>query len=89
MTLPSFLIIGAQKAGTSWFAEKLRQHPDVYMPARELHYFDKDSNFRRGLSWYESHFAEVKGQRALGGTTTYAVTTLASPGIAPRPRREA
>lgn len=69
MTLPSFLIIGAQKAGTSWFADKLRQHPDVYMPARELHYFDKDSNFRRGLSWYESHFAEAKGQRALGEKT--------------------
>ena len=41
MALPSFLCIGAQKAGTSWLFEQLRTHPMVWMPpVKELHYFD-------------------------------------------------
>jgi len=36
-----FLIIGAQKAATTWLTEILRQHPDIWMPMKkELHYFD-------------------------------------------------
>lgn len=41
MKLPSFLCIGAQKAGTSWLDKMLRQHPEVWLPPKkELHYFD-------------------------------------------------
>lgn len=41
MALPSFLCIGAQKAGTSWLFEQLRTHPSIWMPpVKELHYFD-------------------------------------------------
>ena len=47
----------------------LRQHEDVFMPDRELHFFDKDYNFSRGLTWYESNFAEVSGQKAVGEKT--------------------
>jgi len=33
--------IGAQKAGTTWLADYLSSHPDVYIPPlKELHYFD-------------------------------------------------
>ena len=33
--------IGAQKAGTTWLADYLSGHPDVYIPPmKELHYFD-------------------------------------------------
>jgi hypothetical protein len=40
-TLPNFLCIGTQKAGTSWLYEQLRQHPNIWMPPiKELHYFD-------------------------------------------------
>lgn len=39
---PDFLIIGAQKAGTSWLAANLSRHPDVWTPpVKELHYFDE------------------------------------------------
>ncbi len=31
-TLPQFLIIGAQKCGTSWLHAGLREHPQVFMP---------------------------------------------------------
>src|SRR5215210_816153 len=54
-TLPDFLIIGAQKCGTSFLYQLLIQHPMV-KPAfgKEIHYFDL--NFRRGDNWYRSHF---------------------------------
>jgi hypothetical protein len=39
---PDFLCIGAQKAGTGWLYEQLRDHPDFWMPPlKELHYFDR------------------------------------------------
>ena len=41
MALPSFLCVGAQKAGTTWLYWQLREHPDVWMPPlKEIHYFD-------------------------------------------------
>lgn len=41
MTLPSFLCIGAQKAGTSWVFSQFVKHPDIWMPPiKELHFFD-------------------------------------------------
>lgn len=40
---PDFLLIGAQRAGTSWLSMCLRQHPRVVLPPlKELHYFDRD-----------------------------------------------
>ena len=42
LSFPDFLIIGAQKAGTSWLTSKLSRHPNVWMPPlKELHYFDE------------------------------------------------
>ena len=54
-TLPDFVIIGAQKCGTSFLYRLLIQHPHVRPAfAKEVHYFDL--NFRRGDNWYRSHF---------------------------------
>jgi hypothetical protein len=39
---PDFCCIGAQKGGTGWLYEQLREHPDFWMPPlKELHYFDR------------------------------------------------
>jgi Sulfotransferase family len=39
---PDFLIIGAQRAGTTWLHRVLRQHPSLWLPpVKELHYFDR------------------------------------------------
>ena len=44
--LPTFLGIGAQKAGTTWLESNLRKHPDIYMPPRkEIHYFDRSTSY--------------------------------------------
>ena len=52
---PDFLIIGAQKAGTTALYQYLARHPQV-RPAitKEVHYFD--ANFERGERWYRAHF---------------------------------
>jgi hypothetical protein len=39
---PRFLGIGAQKAGTTWLWDNLRQHPQLWLPpVKELHYLDQ------------------------------------------------
>jgi hypothetical protein len=55
--LPGFLIVGAQRCGTTSMFHVLAQHPAVFSPIRnkkELHFFDNE--YHRGLSWYQSHF---------------------------------
>lgn len=53
--LPDFLIIGAQKSGTTSLHLALSQHPAVQLAfKREVHYFDW--NFDRRLEWYRAHF---------------------------------
>jgi len=38
---PDFIGIGAQKAGTTWLHRNLRVHPEIFMPRKEVHYFDR------------------------------------------------
>lgn len=43
---PTFLGIGAHKAGTSWLYEQLVAHPEVYMsPKKEIHFFDRSPHY--------------------------------------------
>lgn len=68
--LPNFLVIGAPRAGTTWIERNLRQHPQVFLPARkELHFFDRDENFFRGLEYYESFFRNADEATAVGEAT--------------------
>ena len=77
MTL-SFLIIGAEKSGTTWLYDRLRRHPDVFMPeVKEVHYFNqRNSNHqlrrnyeKHDFEWYENHFRERAGESAVGEAT--------------------
>src|SRR3989337_2740966 len=73
--LPDFLIIGTQKGGTKSLSYFLSQHPQVHMPVSisgELHYFDRDSNYKKGDLWYRSHFpfrSAIKPGELVGETT--------------------
>jgi hypothetical protein len=44
---PDFIGIGAQKAGTTWLARNLQAHPQIYMPRKEVHYFDRKIHDKR------------------------------------------
>ena len=68
--LPQFLIIGAQKAGTTWMHEMLGEHPGVFMPTpKELHFFDQRSVYDQGVEWYASNYAEAPADAVLGEAT--------------------
>jgi hypothetical protein len=70
MALPNFLCIGAQKGGTTTVHHLLRAHPDVFVPAnKELHFFDRDDHYKRGVLFYENGFAGWRGEPAIGECT--------------------
>jgi hypothetical protein len=53
--LPNFLLIGAQKSGTTSLYRSLKQHPAVLgFWGKELHFFDR--RYDNGLEWYRRHF---------------------------------
>ncbi len=55
--LPDFVIIGAQRCGTSQFYGVLTRHPNIDRAAlKEVHYFDRPGNFDRGIEWYRLCF---------------------------------
>ncbi len=69
MPSPDFLIIGAQKSGSSWLATHLGRQPDVYMPDSEVHFFDKAYHFEKGPTWYEAHFSGAGPDQRVGEKT--------------------
>ena len=53
--LPDFLIVGAQKAGTTSLYAYLCEHPQVLgARAKEVHYFDHQ--YQKSALWYRSNF---------------------------------
>ncbi len=78
-TCPDFLIIGAQKAGTTSLYSYLITHRSV-APAikKEIHFFDLPQNFSRGVRWYRAHFPtylsvylrRLRGEGAITGEAT-------------------
>lgn len=55
-SLPGFVIVGAQRAGTTSLYRYLVAHPDVggVRLGKGVHYFD--TSFGQPLSWYRGHF---------------------------------
>jgi hypothetical protein len=68
--LPTFLIIGTQKGGTTSLYELLAEHPEVGRASlKEAHYFDQ--NHDRPISWYQAHFPRRGSARHTGEATPY------------------
>ena len=58
--LPTALIIGAQKAGTTALYAWLRDHPAVVGPVwKEVNYFDR--RYAKGPRWYRGNFPRARG----------------------------
>lgn len=49
---PSAIIIGVKKGGTRALLNMLEAHPDIVSAHREIHYFDYEENFKRGVEFY-------------------------------------
>lgn len=80
--LPDFLIIGAAKAATTRVTYSLTEHPNVFIPRTEIHYFSRHfDEFTHSLDWYENHFAAAGAASLIGENSN---TYLYYPGV---PRR--
>ena len=68
MTLPTFVVIGAMKAGTGRFRHYLDEHPKVFLGRGgrfgEPNFFIEEHNWPRGRGWYESLFDGAGGAAA-------------------------
>lgn len=87
MVVPTFVIAGAAKGGTSSITRMVGQHPDVFMAARkETHYFlhperpttyagpgDDEMNKLNLHHWddYEAMFEGASGYRAIGEASVF------------------
>jgi hypothetical protein len=65
--LPTFLVIGAQKSGTTSLIHHLAGHPDVLAVTEEVHFFDR--HYSRGIDWYRDRFEGAENARAVGEST--------------------
>lgn len=64
--LPQFLVIGAQKCGTTALYAYLRWHPQISGPAwKEVSFFDR--HYGRGEHWYRGQFPSRPWLRLTGG----------------------
>lgn len=74
---PSFLIVGAQRAGTTTLYRVLSEHPAVARPtvSKGIGFFDV--RYERGLRWYLGHFPLERPARRRHGP---AATTFESSG---------
>lgn len=57
---PDFLIIGAQKGGTTSLYRYLIKHPRIkWASCKEVHFFDR--YYTKGMDWYRAQFPEKDG----------------------------
>ncbi|MEZ0369820.1 MAG: sulfotransferase domain-containing protein [Candidatus Sericytochromatia bacterium] len=69
---PGFLILGAQKAGTTSLYHYLDGHPQLIAAyKKEISYFNRETNFALGPEWYLDHFLFAEGKLAFEGTPEY------------------
>lgn len=80
MNKPNFLIVGAQKSGTTSLYSYLKQHPQIYMsPVKEPHFFvshflklpyrgigDHVTKIIKDFKKYEALFSDVRNETKIG-----------------------
>lgn len=64
---PDFIIVGAMKAGSTSARYTLGNHPDIYTPDEELHFFDV--HYKKGIKHYEK---QLNSDAAIVGEKTPA-----------------
>lgn len=84
-TLPDFLVIGAAKAGTSALYQYMREHPQIFMPAKEIRYFayDGGEEAREREERFGKYHFEVKSLEAYQALFAAADPSLSWGEIAP------
>jgi hypothetical protein len=74
MKKPAFFIVGAPKSGTSALYEYLRQHPDIYMPRKELYFFGRDLSYQHpppDPDYYHALFKDAGAEQIAGEASVW------------------
>ncbi|KAK2588024.1 hypothetical protein KPH14_004098 [Odynerus spinipes] len=73
--LPQAIIIGVRKCGTRALLEMLFLHPQIQKASGEVHFFDRDDNYGKGLEWYRRKMPySFRGQITIEKSPSYFVT---------------
>lgn len=71
--LPNFLVIGANRSGTTYLKRNLESHPDIFMAnasyTGDIHFFNSThpaNNWSNGIGWYEDLFSKRKAEKCVG-----------------------
>lgn len=81
--LPNAIIIGVRKGGTRALLRGLSIHPNIHIATKEIHFFDRDQNYAKGIEWYRNMMPEVPstpGRIVIEKSPSYFVT----PGVPER-----
>jgi hypothetical protein len=77
-----FMIVGAQKCGTTTLFKILNRHPSIVgCRPKEPHYFSTTADWRRDLTTYEGLFEQREGALCFEASTSYTFYPLKNLGI--------
>lgn len=81
-----FIGIGVEKAGTTWLADCLRRHENIYIPEiKEIFFFNdydphfltvKNLRYMRGIDWYKRQFINHRDKRVGEFSPTYLYSAV-------------
>lgn len=62
--LPNVVYAGMGKAGSTLLYKLFLRHPDIHVSAldKEINFFSSESNWGKGVSWYEGRFPGYQGE---------------------------
>lgn len=68
---PNFLIIGAQKCGTTSLHDILSEHPEAGMSRiKEINFFNSNEKYQKGLANYSNYFKDVPQNKIVVGESS-------------------
>lgn len=75
--LPKAIIIGSRKCGTRALLKFLELNTEIRAAPNEVHFFDRDQNYRLGLDWYRKQMLNsTEDQIAIEKSPSYFVEPL-------------
>lgn len=82
---PSFIIVGAQKCGTTSLYSYLVQHPKIIGSKRkEVHFFDDEESFKKGSRYYLEFFKNKRDPFATKISFEASPSYIYTPNVAKR-----
>jgi hypothetical protein len=72
---PGCILIGVRKGGTRALLDMLNLHSEIRAANIEVHFFDNDTNYKKGLEWYKDQMPPTgPSEMSLEKSPSYFVT---------------